>query len=171
MLIALENVVVSAVFPHNLPLNVIAEAGAQPRKFPGIIVRFARPAAALLVFETGKVICTGAKSTEEAEFAIRKFVEVLRMKGVNVEQPKVTVVNVVVSANLHRSINVEKLAADMKLSYEPERFPGAIIKHEGKTILVFSSGRIVCVGSKTLDEARQTINLISSALGEAGKTS
>lgn len=137
----------------------------QLRKFPSLVYRFSRPAATLLIFKTGKVVCTGAKSEEEATIAVSKFVDMLRRK-VHVEKPETSVGNVVVSASLGRNMNVEKLASAMGLSYEPERFPGATFKHKNKTILVFSSGRIVCVGSKTLEEARQTIDEVKQMLEE-----
>lgn len=160
----------SAVFPHGLDLKAVEEAlpgsKRQPRKFPSLVYRFSRPAATLLMFETGKVVCTGAKSEGEARLAVEKLVDMLRSKNLKAEKPEVSVENVVVSASLGRSVNVEKLASAMSLSYEPERFPGATFKHKNKTILVFSSGRIVCVGSKTLEEARQTIDEVKQMLEE-----
>ena len=165
--VAVENVVLSVVFPHGLDLDSVVSAlpssKHQPRKFPSLVYRFARPAATLLIFSSGKAICTGAKSEEEATLAVRKFVSMLRQK-IHVEEPRLSVDNIVVSAYLGRRVNVEKLASAMKLSYESERFPGASFKYKGKTILVFSSGRIVCVGSKTLAEARQTVDEVKQVL-------
>jgi len=169
--IAVENVIVCAEFPHVLDLNAIEkalpESRRQSRKFPGLVYRFARPAVTILMFETGKAICTGGKTEQEAKLAVEKLIEKLREKGISVAEPELSVENVVVSTNIGRRLNLEKLAPAMHLSYEPERFPGATFKREGKTFLLFSSGRVVCVGSKTLAEAKEQLEKLAQELQSA----
>jgi len=119
------------------------------------------------MFETGKAICTGGKTEQEAKLAVEKLIEKLREKGISVAEPELSVENVVVSTNIGRKLNLEKLAPAMRLSYEPERFPGATFKREGKTFLLFSSGRVICVGSKTLAEAKEQLEKLAQELQSA----
>ncbi len=174
MTIAIENVILLATFPHGLELDAVAAALPtakwQSGKFPGLVYEFARPAVTLLMFSSGKIICTGAKSRDEAERAIRKLVEMLRTGGVAVEEPEISVENIVVSSELGFSLNLERLAASMGLVYEPERFPGAVYKSKGKTVLIFPSGRIVCMGSKSEKEAREIVEELRASLSSCRET-
>lgn len=169
--IMVENVIVSARFPHGLDLEAIAGvlpgSRRQSRKFPGLVYRFARPAATILMFSSGSAICTGGKTEGEARLAVKKLVETLKEKGLSIAEPEVSVENVVVSTNIRRRLNLERLAPAMHLSYEPERFPGGVFKKEGKTFLLFSSGRIICVGSKTLTEAREALEKLAQELASS----
>ena len=101
---------------------------------------------------------------EEAKVAVGKFVEELRAKGFNVEEPNVSIQNLVASAELGFEVNVAELAAKHECMYEPERFPGAVFKEAEKTLLVFSSGKIVCVRSKTVEEAKEAVDRLKEKL-------
>lgn len=168
MNIAVENVIVSAKFPHDLDLEAVAkalpEARRQSRKFPGLVYKFVRPAVTVLIFNSGRMICTGGKSEEEAKAAIQKLVETLRAKGLSVADPETAVENMVVSTDVGHKLNIEALAKTMPISYEPEKFPGASLKQGDKTFLLFSSGRVVCVGAKTLAEAQEQLRSLAEKL-------
>jgi len=77
------------------------------------------------------------------------------------------IVNIVVSAALGHDIPLEKMAATLSnTEYNPEQFPGLVIRiKEPKTsALIFSSGKIVCTGGRTLDDVRQSIRKIMKSL-------
>lgn len=79
--------------------------------------------------------------------------------------------NVVVSANIHRDLPLEKLAGKLeKTEYNPEQFPGLIFKSDQPkfSALLFSSGKIICTGTKSLKEAKAAINVIIRKLNSAG---
>jgi transcription initiation factor TFIID TATA-box-binding protein len=79
----------------------------------------------------------------------------------------VKIVNIVVSASLGHDIPLEKMAATLSnTEYNPEQFPGLVIRiKEPKTsALIFSSGKIVCTGGRTLDDVRQSIRKIMKSL-------
>ncbi|MEM2612601.1 MAG: TATA box-binding protein [Nitrososphaerota archaeon] len=165
--IYIENVVSSVTFPHPLDLDVITKvipAKRHKQRFTGTVCRISRPPATILLFASGKCVCTGVKSEEEAKAAVSKLVSELREKGVRVGDPEVSVQNVVVSASIGFTINVEKVAEKYFGHYEPEKFPGAIIHDNGKTFLIFANGKVVCVGSKTIDEAVLAINDLAKKL-------
>ena len=82
-----------------------------------------------------------------------------------------TTQNVVVSANVHRDLPLEKLASQLdNAEYNPETFPGLIFKIENPkaSSLLFSSGKIICTGTKSLAEAKRAIKRIVQELGKVG---
>ncbi len=88
--------------------------------------------------------------------------------------PTYRIQNVVVSANLFKEIPLEKLAKKLpNTEYNPEQFPGLVLRlneEKGKriTALVFSSGKIVCTGTKGEGEVRKAVNNVIKELAKAG---
>lgn len=69
--------------------------------------------------------------------------------------PNTKIVNVVISTSLEHKIPLERLIMDLpNTEYNPEQFPGLImkIKEPRASFLIFSSGKVVCTGTKSLDE-------------------
>src|SRR5205807_1762057 len=70
----IENVVASTSLGKELDLQAIAlvlgGAEYEPEQFPGLIYRLKEPKTAILLFRSGKVVCTGAKSLEHVKTAI-----------------------------------------------------------------------------------------------------
>jgi len=133
-------------------LKIFKDTEYRPEKFPGLCFRLKKPKTATLIFNTGKMVCTGAKSKKMAGIAITKVAKELNEKGViNAIKPKATVQNMVSSANLGKKIDLEA-AADIleNIMYEPEQFPGAVYRMRApKTVLLlFSTGKIVITGAK-----------------------
>lgn len=79
--------------------------------------------------------------------------------------------NVVVSASIHRDLPLEKLATKLeRAEYNPEQFPGLILKMDvpKASALLFSSGKIICTGTKSIREARKAIDAIVKKLEAIG---
>src|SRR4030065_1945119 len=79
----------------------------------------------------------------------------------------IRVVNIVVSTSLEHDIPLEKMAATLSnTEYNPEQFPGLVIRiKEPKTFaLIFSSGKIVNKGAKTMDKVEESIGKIIKIL-------
>jgi len=53
----------------------------EPEQFPGLIYRMEDPKVVILIFTTGKLVCTGAKKETEVHRAIAKLQETLEEKG------------------------------------------------------------------------------------------
>ena len=68
--ITIENVVASATLNQRIDLNAVFRGNLgveyNPKKFPGLVFRIKRPKSAILIFRTGKMVCTGAKSEKES---------------------------------------------------------------------------------------------------------
>jgi len=157
--ISIENVVATATLDQKLDLiaimKVFRNVEYRPKKFPGLVFRLKRPKTATLIFSTGKMVCTGAKSEKLARSAIKKVVKELKNNGIIIlGKPTIVIVNIVASANLHGKIDLE-MAADImdNVMYEPEQFPGLIYRMaEPKVvILIFASGKLVCTGGKSAE--------------------
>jgi transcription initiation factor TFIID TATA-box-binding protein len=157
--ISIENVVATATLDQKLDLiaimKVFRNVEYRPKRFPGLVFRLKRPKTATLIFSTGKMVCTGAKSEKLARSAIRKVVKELKNNGIIIlGKPTIVIVNIVASANLHGKIDLE-MAADImdNVMYEPEQFPGLIYRMaEPKVvILIFASGKLVCTGGKSAE--------------------
>ena len=49
----------------------------EPEQFPGLIYRMRDPKTVLLLFSSGKLVCTGAKSEEMVHESVNKVYEIL----------------------------------------------------------------------------------------------
>jgi len=140
----------------------------RPKRFPGLVFRLKRPKTATLIFSTGKMVCTGAKSEKQARSAVRKVVRELKKQDILIlKNPEIVVQNIVASANLHGKIDLET-ATDVldNVMYEPEQFPGLIYRmRDPKTVLLlFTSGKLVCTGAKSEDMVYESVAKVYGVL-------
>ncbi len=174
--VSVENVVATATLDQKLDLiaimKVFRNVEYRPKKFPGLVFRLKRPKTATLIFSTGKMVCTGAKSEKLSRSAIKKVVKELKNNGIIIlGKPEIIIQNIVATANLHTYIDLEA-AADIldNVMYEPEQFPALIYRMaEPKVvILVFSSGKLVCTGAKSTEMVDVAIMKLYGVLDEYG---
>ena len=104
------------------------------------------------IFASGKMISVGTKNEEEAFRELEYAKEFMVEKGfVKPTILKSKIQNIVVKANFGRKIDLEKIAKKHKMVYEPEQFPGGIVKLKEPykaTVLIFASGKAVMTGLK-----------------------
>ncbi len=170
--IRIENVVTSASINQKLDLNAIVKGypGVEyrPEQFPGLVFRLKRPKTATLIFNSGKMVCTGAKSEKESKRAVIKVVRELKKSGIIiVGKPEMKVQNIVASANLGGLIDLERSAYSLgKTMYEPEQFPGLIYRMSipKVVILLFASGKLVCTGAKKEENVYEAVTKIHETL-------
>lgn len=144
-----------------------------PEQFPGLILKTKVPKISSLVFSSGKLVITGAKSTETVHEGVKEMMRILRSVGTEItEDPEIIVQNIVASGNFnHRTINLELAALWLDSSmYEPEQFPGLIYRLPvPKTVLLlFQSGNLVCTGAKTEDQVNEAVAITYDTLEEIG---
>jgi transcription initiation factor TFIID TATA-box-binding protein len=172
--IEIQNVVASVTLNQKLDLQAIQNAFPQvdykPAQFPGLVFRLEKPRTATLIFSSGKMVCTGAKSEEEARRAVMKVVRLLKEKGFLIkEEPIIEIQNIVASIDLFGRIDLELAANTLEnVMYEPEQFPGLIYRMSSPkvVILMFASGKLVCTGAKTESEVHEAIRKLSEELRE-----
>ncbi|MDX1596203.1 MAG: TATA-box-binding protein [Nitrosopumilaceae archaeon] len=172
--VSVENVVASASIEQKVDLVEISEkfpdTEYNPDQFPGLVFRIMNPKTATLIFRTGKMVCTGAKSEDMAIKAVRTVVQKLRKGGIKIKKDAIiTVQNIVAAVNLGGKIHLEVAARTLPRSmYEPEQFPGLIHRMlEPKTvILLFASGKLVCTGAKKESDVYRSVNNLHALLEE-----
>jgi transcription initiation factor TFIID TATA-box-binding protein len=164
--IKVVNIVVSTSLEHDIPLEKMAATLSNteynPEQFPGLVIRIKEPKTSALIFSSGKVVCTGARSMQKVEESIKKIIKSLEKINVKITiKPVIQIQNIVASGSVGMDLNLNVLA--MKLpntEYEPEQFPGLVYKlPEAKaTFLLFSNGKIVCTGTKSEKEVREALD-------------
>ena len=173
-LVSIENVVASADVFQKMDLNEITrifpDVEYHPDQFPGLVFRLKTPKTATLIFTSGKMVCTGAKSEKMAKEAVKIVVGKLRKEGIKVKKNAVvTIQNMVASINLGGKIHLEQAARTLPRSmYEPEQFPGLIHRMlDPKTvILIFASGKLVCTGAKKESDVYRSVHNLHALLEE-----
>ena len=92
-IISIENVVASASVFQPIDLNLITknftDVEYRPEQFPGLVFRLKSPKTATLIFSSGKMVCTGSKSEEQAKKAVRAVVQKLRKGGIDIKNEPV----------------------------------------------------------------------------------
>jgi transcription initiation factor TFIID TATA-box-binding protein len=170
----IENVVASATLNQKVDLNAVVKGypGVEyrPEQFPGLVFRLKRPKTATLIFNSGKMVCTGAKSEKEARRAVMKVIKELKKGGIIIiSKPELKIQNIVASASLGGMIDLEKSAYTLgKTMYEPEQFPGLIYRMDGPkvVILLFASGKLVCTGAKREQDVYDAVHKLHKILEE-----
>jgi len=172
--ISIQNIVASVSLNQKIDLHKIVEkfphTEYNPSVFPGLVFRLKKPKTATLIFGTGKMVCTGAKSEKESRSAVAKVVRELRNKGIQItEKPIVNIQNIVASAELGGEIDLESLVFKLnRVMYEPEQLPGAVFRMADPQVvfLIFSAGKLVCVGAKREEQVYEAVDKIKILLEE-----
>jgi len=175
--IRVVNIVVSTSLEHDIPLEKMAATLSNteynPEQFPGLVIRIKEPKTSALIFSSGNVVCTGARSMDKVEESIKKIIQSLKKIGISITiKPVINIQNIVASGSVGMDLNLNILA--MKLpntEYEPEQFPGLVYKlDEAKaTFLLFSNGKIVCTGTKSEKEVKVALDMLIENLKKVVK--
>jgi transcription initiation factor TFIID TATA-box-binding protein len=172
--ISLENIVASTGIGQEIDLKSLAlsleGADYDPEKFPGLVYRTKDPKTASLIFRSGKIVCTGAKSIEDVDKGLKKVFKKLEGVGFKIEpNPVITVQNIVASADLGSVLNLNAIAIGLGLDnieYEPEQFPGLVYRLDVPkvVVLLFGSGKLVVTGGKKPKDAEEAVDRIVKEL-------
>jgi transcription initiation factor TFIID TATA-box-binding protein len=173
-IIDIQNVVAAATLNQKVDLNAVVKSfpGVEyrPEQFPGLVFRIKRPRTATLLFNSGKMVCTGARSEKESRRAIMTVVKELKKGGiVIIKKPDLKVVNIVASVSLGGKVDLEKAVTTLgKTMYEPEQFPGLIYRmDEPKVVmLIFASGKLVCTGATKEQDVYDAVHKLHERLEE-----
>jgi transcription initiation factor TFIID TATA-box-binding protein len=170
--IKIENIVASAALGVKIPLEQIVEhlegTEYEPEQFPGLVYRLKDPKAAALIFSSGKIVCTGARSIEDVRKVVKKVVKMIKSTKIgNPKKYSIQIENIVASAQLPSRLNLDKIAFEMENSeYEPEQFPGLVyrMKNPKAAFLLFSSGKVVCTGVRKVEDIEFAVDTIFKKL-------
>lgn len=156
-------------------------------------MRIREPKTTALIFASGKMVVTGAKSEDDSKLASRKYARIIQKlgkaqrvhamirdwianiltTGFNAKFTDFKIQNIVGSCDIKFPIRLEGLASRHHnfSSYEPELFPGLIYRMVKPKIvlLIFVSGKIVLTGAKVRDEIYHAFELIYPVLQDFRK--
>lgn len=172
--IEIENVVASTAIGQELDLERVTldieGADYDPDQFPGLVYRTQNPKTAALIFRSGKIVCTGAKSPEDVDKGLKIVFDKLRDLGIEVaDNPEIKVQNIVASADLGHDLNLNAIAIGLGLEnieYEPEQFPGLVYRLDDPevVVLLFGSGKLVVTGGEKPEDADRAVDTIVNQL-------
>lgn len=156
----LQNIVSTVNLGCKLDLKRIAlharNAEYNPKRFAAVIMRIREPRTTALIFSSGKMVCTGAKSEDESRLAARKYARIVQKLGFDAKFLDFKIQNMVGSCDVKFPIRLEGLVLTHSQfsSYEPELFPGLIYRMVKPRIvlLIFVSGKVVLTGAKVRNE-------------------
>ncbi|KAM6942652.1 LOW QUALITY PROTEIN: TATA-box-binding protein [Xenentodon cancila] len=174
----LQNIVSTVNLGCKLDLKTIAlrarNAEYNPKRFAAVIMRIREPRTTALIFSSGKMVCTGAKSEEQSRLAARKYARVVQKLGFPAKFLDFKIQNMVGSCDVKFPIRLEGLVLTHQQfsSYEPELFPGLIYRMIKPRIvlLIFVSGKVVLTGAKVRAEIYEAFENIYPILKGFRKT-
>ncbi|XP_010981260.1 TATA box-binding protein-like 2 [Camelus dromedarius] len=174
----LQNIVSTVNLACQLDLKKIAlhakNAEYNPKRFAAVIMRIREPRTTALIFSSGKMVCTGAKSEEQSRLAARKYARVVQKLGFPARFLDFKIQNMVGSCDVRFPIRLEGLVLTHQQfsSYEPELFPGLIYRMVKPRIvlLIFVSGKVVLTGAKERSEIYEAFENIYPILKGFKKT-
>lgn len=170
----IQNIVSTVNLDCKLDLQKIALAARNseydPKRFSSVTMRIIEPKTTARIFASGKMVCIGAKSERDSEWAARKFFKIIEKIGFEVKFTEFKIQNIVASCDVAFPIRLECLAyaRGSCCSYEPEVFPGLTYRmKEPKVVLrIFASGKVVLTGSKSRDDTYAAFEKIYPVLTE-----
>jgi transcription initiation factor TFIID TATA-box-binding protein len=168
-----QNVVSTVSLGIQLDLKRIAlkakNAEYNPRRFAAVIMRIRDPKTTALIFSSGKMVITGAKSEESSKVACKKYARIIQRLGYgHAKFLDFRIQNIVASCDIRFPVRLESLAHahNQFCSYEPELFPGLIYRMitPKVVLLIFVSGKLVLTGAKERKDIYQAFSNIYSVL-------
>jgi len=129
------------------------------KKFPAIIIKMKNPKCTILFFASSKFVITGLRDIDNKQHIIDKIKELFKYNKIHLDKYDIIVQNIVAVGKVGNNINLDE--ANIKLNnviYEPENFPGMILHdsfepyYKKATMLIFSSGKAVCVGLNSIEK-------------------
>ncbi|KAK8329100.1 hypothetical protein V6Z11_A11G295700 [Gossypium hirsutum] len=110
----LQNIVSTVNLDCKLDLKQIAlqarNAEYNPKRFAAVIMRIREPKTTALIFASGKMVCTGAKSEQQSKLAARKYARIIQKLGFPAKFKDFKIQNIVGSCDVKFPIRLEGLA-------------------------------------------------------------
>ena len=170
----IENIVASGVIADSIDLAEVSQripaCELNTKRFPGAVYRIEKPKIASLIFSSGKVVLTGIRDKQALADGLGIITNSLREAGVACyDEPRVAITNIVCSYDIGKYINLNKVVITLNLEnieYEPEQFPGLVyrIKDPKIVALLFSSGKIILTGGKTIEDIKRGLDFLEQKL-------
>ena len=145
-----------------------------PDRFPGMTFKIDDPRVCALIFRSGRIVITGAKTVADIETALDiTYKSLIEHNCALWNTYEYALGNVVVTHDLKRELNLAHLTLSLPMArteWEPEQFPGLIYRVGrglNSVALVFSSGKCVITGNQSLDEANLAAEYLQEDINNA----
>lgn len=149
----------------------VPETEFNPKQFPGVVLRLQNPKVTALIFSSGKIVCTGAKSIEHAKLATESVLLILKWIGFEASNPQTQIENIVASVNYGNQVDLLGFAKALpECMYEPEQFPAALYRMTDPpaTILLYKTGRLICTGLNSEEQIFRAVTQLKQFLIQKG---
>lgn len=168
------NVVATANLDQKLDLDrlgKLSDVFYNPNVYGGRVAYFKSPnmEGRVSIFTSGKMISMGTKSEEKAYRELNYVRSYLLHKGYLVKPVAIRpeTQNIVAIADFGSNVDLEKLTKRYKMIYEPDQFPGGImriVEPNRATILIFNSGKTVITGMTNSRQISPILNKVSNII-------
>lgn len=167
------NVVATVALNQRLDLNNLRKFGEilyDSDLYGGRVAYFKSPnmGGKVSIFASGKMISVGTKSEKEAAYELEYVKDFLVKEGfIKPTVLKHKIRNIMVMVDLEETINLEELATNYRMIYEPEQFPSGILKIEHPyraTFLIFASGKVIVAGLRDSNQIKPIVQKIVNIL-------
>ncbi len=111
------------------------------------VINIGRPVKVKL-FRTGKMSICGLKSLQEHETVNNIIIQELTPLIPNIVINETKILSGRFNYSYPFTIDLNKIQAEHKVDYNPERFSGLIIRYDGITVYLFKSGKVNFATSK-----------------------
>jgi len=124
-----------------------------------IVIKNPNPKISFLIYRTGSVVATGIKELSVAKESDKILKQLFKKYRIDIDLSTPNrIQNIVAIIKTETEFDIEKLSRLKIAEYEPEQFPGMIFKFKWEdkkaTFLIFDSKKIVCLGSKNLEDLK-----------------
>lgn len=152
--VKVTNVVVRGDLHYNFELrsllSKLKNCIYRPSRYSGMIWRHKHIKSTCFLFHTGKILCMGNNSFQEAKKDLRKYARILSKRYSDIHLDKIKLVTKSAVSSMGVRLNLEELSKYMCCSYEPEIFNAVLIKKYGTHFTCFPSGKIIMTGVKNM---------------------
>ena len=147
------------------------------KKFNALKLRLKEPKTIALIFDSGKIVVTGAKNEEDSKKAAKEFTKIIRSTGYEVKfkDKDFSITNMSGTYNLGFNIRLNKLCVNLCkeskknpkekrniVHYEPEKYCGLTYKitNPKLTSVIYETGKINFVGAKNKEDFKLGLEAI-----------
>lgn len=163
MSIEIKNIVYSGTIGERIDPKVLAdkcELISYSPKFPsGCHIKGRKNP--ITLYTSGKFILPGMKDRDDAEECYRWLKDILKPYLESPNYSELSIANIVCKSDLGYQVNMNRLwltltSQDLDVLYELESFPGMIVRSEKATFNVFSNGRFMILGCRSIEDAEES---------------
>ena len=134
-----------------------------------VTVKFGENSPAFSIYRTGSFQIRGALGHEELDNVVEQLLQVLSNIGFETGDVEFEEKTAVFMDEMNQGLNLETLAVHLGLEhteYEPEQFPGLVYRFPDSeaTLLIFSSGKVLIVGTTKEEVAHSALQFLEETL-------